>query len=225
MPSTKRAFSTTSIFLFTLGTVGLLISVVLFVLLKNSMHFIPSGIKWILSFSICGSSVALITSLIGIYSGFQLKKIFIYIYIGGCVVVTILFLGTTVTSFIGVAFPDWSLTHFWNGLNSNQKAFTEVAYRCCGWKAYSQNDCAYYPIPGEVQAPCYAKLYFPYNGFIIMTLILGTLASVMCVSFIGMAVYFIITFKVGNGSSSSAASKKDDDYQRVVDEFSENIEE
>ncbi|ELP91348.1 hypothetical protein EIN_153850 [Entamoeba invadens IP1] len=219
MPSTKRAFSTTSVFLFTMGAIAILLGTMLIILTKNTMHFLPTMLKVLLSLAVCGGAVAMVTSMIGIYSGFQLKRMFIYIYIGGTTVTAIFFIATAALGFVGASLPDWSLTKFWNGLTPDQKSFTEVAYRCCGFKSFQQDGCAFYPIAGEVMAPCYSKLFFPYNALVIIVLIMGALATVLCFSFVGMAIYFIVTYEVGSDEvDSSYAKVNDSDDERHLDE-------
>ncbi|KAL7713436.1 Tetraspanin family protein [Entamoeba marina] len=214
MPSLKRAFSTTSIFLFTLGIIGIILPSTVFIYARNSMHFIPMGVKLILSLGICGGIIAVITSMIGIYGGFSIQKILLYIYIGGVALTALLFFSATVVSFIGTVSTDGSLYFFWKNLSSDQKAFTEVAFRCCGWKSYASTGCAYYPIVGETQVACYSKLYFPYLAFIFVSLIFGSLATVMCITFIGIVVYFLFNFGPAKIKETYSAEEEEatDDY-------------
>ncbi|KAL7720243.1 Tetraspanin family protein [Entamoeba marina] len=192
MPSLKRAFSTTSIFLlYTLGIIGIILPSTVFIYARNSMHFIPMGVKLILSLGICGGIIAVITSMIGIYGGFSIQKILLYIYIGGVALTALLFFQ-----------------------QQSPKAFTEVAFRCCGWKSYASTGCAYYPIVGETQVACYSKLYFPYLAFIFVSLIFGSLATVMCITFIGIVVYFLFNFGPAKIKETYSAEEEEatDDY-------------
>ena len=60
-------------------------------------------------------------------------------------------------------------------------------------------------------------MLFPYNAFVILVFIASLLAAILCFSFIGLAVYFLITFSVNPDSER----KKNDDYESLQSELND----